>query len=54
MIQDIITYSIIVLAVGIVIYRIVKSYNKPKDPCSGCGSDCTGCQFKDFSEKEKK
>jgi hypothetical protein len=54
MIQDIIVYSLIVLSVGIVIYRIIKSYRKPKDPCKGCGSDCAGCQFKDIIDKEKK
>lgn len=54
MIQDIITYALIALAVGIVIYRIIRNYRKPKDPCCGCDSDCAGCQFKDNQEKRKK
>ena len=54
MVQEIIVYIIVSVAVIIAVYRIIKAYRKPKNPCEGCGSDCAGCQFKDIIDKEKK
>lgn len=58
MIQEIITYSIIVLAIGIVLINIYYFLIKrsKKNDCNSCdiSSDCNTCPYKDLKSIEKK
>jgi hypothetical protein len=54
MIQQIIAYSIIALAAGFAIYRIISAFRKKNDPCHGCASDCNSCAVVDLKKEIEK
>lgn len=48
MIQDIITYLIIVSAFGILTYRILQFFNLTRKKADKCGGCSTGCSLKEL------
>ncbi len=56
MIQDIITYIILIIVFSILGYRIIRYFKKKADPCNGCSSGCSGCPVDDLKKEieEKK
>jgi hypothetical protein len=56
MIQEIITGILItaaLIAALILIFRRFRKKPDAKDPCSGCGSDCTDCPMHEVMKKRK-
>ncbi len=50
-IQEIIVFAIILLAVIIAGYKIYTHMASPSKGCSGCSSDCSGCQLQDLKKE---
>lgn len=58
MLQEIITYIILIITFSYVGYKFIKTISnskKGKSPCSGCSmsSGCSGCVFKDGIDIKK-
>ncbi len=48
MVQDIIAYIIIIIAFGVLVYRILQFFNLTKKKASKCGGCTTGCSLKEL------
>jgi hypothetical protein len=49
-IQEIIVFTIIVIAVLIAGFRVYRSITGKKSGCDGCSSDCSGCSLSDLKD----
>ncbi|MEI6899970.1 MAG: hypothetical protein WCL00_08830 [Bacteroidota bacterium] len=56
MLQSIITGSIVILVIGITLYRVIGYFRNPLKGCSGCSSNCGTCALEDLKKEieEKK
>ncbi|MCX6283325.1 MAG: FeoB-associated Cys-rich membrane protein [Bacteroidetes bacterium] len=52
MIQYIIVGSIIASALGSVVYKLIRSIEKPAVKCDGCASGCGGCAIGELKAKK--
>ncbi len=49
--QEIIVLAIVLVAFGIAGYKIYRHLVNPLKGCSGCASDCSGCQLQDLKKE---
>lgn len=54
--QEIIVLIIVGIAASIAGYKLYRKFTNPLGGCSGCASDCSGCQLQDLKKEieEKK
>ncbi len=46
--QEIIVLFIVGIAASIAGYKLYRKFTNPLSGCSGCASDCSGCQLQDL------
>lgn len=52
MIQEIITYFILIVASGYVIYKFIVTFFIPKKGCNGCAThECGGCPLDELKKE---
>jgi len=49
--QEIVVLVIVGVAVAIAAYKLYKQFTNPLKGCSGCDSDCSGCQLQDLKKE---
>jgi hypothetical protein len=49
--QDIIALIIITAAFIVAGYKLFRQFRKPVGDCTGCASECSGCQLQDLKSK---
>jgi hypothetical protein len=49
--QELIVLAIVLIAVVIAGYKVYKHLASPLKGCSGCASDCSGCQLQDLKKE---
>lgn len=49
--QEIIVLVIVGVAVAIASFKLYKQFANPLKGCSGCASDCSGCQLHDLKKE---
>ncbi|MDY0103971.1 MAG: FeoB-associated Cys-rich membrane protein [Lentimicrobium sp.] len=49
--QEIIVIVIIALAIAFAGFKIYRSLTDPLKGCTGCESDCSGCQLQDLKKQ---
>ncbi len=54
MLQEIITYIILLATFLYVAYKIYMTFSKPKSGCDGCASSCNDCALQDLKQEIKK
>ena len=54
MIQEIITYTILITTVLFVVYKIYETFSKQKSGCDGCSSSCNDCALHDLKQEIEK
>ncbi len=51
MFQYILTLLIVLLALGIAVYRFIRFLKHPVSKCDGCGKDCMGCSLEELKKE---
>lgn len=51
LIQTIIVIIIVLAAALFIIYKVVKKINQPVTGCTGCSSECNGCELPVLKKK---
>jgi hypothetical protein len=54
MIQEIITYTILIATALFVAYKIYETFAKQKSGCDGCSSSCNSCSLQDLKQEIEK
>ncbi|NTW25624.1 MAG: FeoB-associated Cys-rich membrane protein [Lentimicrobium sp.] len=49
--QEILVFVIVGVAVAIATYKLYKQFTNPLKGCSGCASDCSGCQLEELKKE---
>jgi len=48
--QDMITALIVLTAISIATYRLIRYFNNPLRKCSGCEKSCGGCPLEELKK----
>lgn len=49
--QELLVLAIVLVALGVAGYKIYRQLSNPLKGCSGCASDCSGCQLQDLKKE---